>query len=198
MAKYGHRPYHWHEAIVNKLGGEIAADRFLAGELIVTIAENPKNGASRTVLASLLEEVGQPMKLQAYERFIARDKFKDDRKGELPISYLGGNFQDNFLDVVEENVEGATLKQRKLLKRSVDAPILSALDGEDKAKVALGHAFSYLKSADRNLWYIFYVADSKGVLWAVSAHWYGGGWDVSAYAVSDPLGWLRGYRVVSR
>jgi len=36
MSKYGHRPYNWHEAIANKLGGEEQADRFLRGELSVS------------------------------------------------------------------------------------------------------------------------------------------------------------------
>jgi len=33
MSKYGHRPHDWFEAIVNKLGGEEAGDKFLRGEL---------------------------------------------------------------------------------------------------------------------------------------------------------------------
>ena len=35
-SKYGHRPYNWFEGIVNKLGGEAQAERFLRGELVVT------------------------------------------------------------------------------------------------------------------------------------------------------------------
>jgi len=183
-------------AIVKKLGGEKGAMRFLAGELIVT--ENPKVGASRTIIAKLLEEVGQPVDLPAIERFVARQKFVVDQSGELPISYLGDNFRANFLDVVEENVKAAALKQRKLLKRLVDKPILSALGGEEKARVALAHVFDYLKTADRNLWFIFYVKDAKGVLWAVSAYWRGVGWSVGAFAVSDPDAWGDGSHVVSR
>ena len=34
-SKYGHRPHNWFEAIVNKLGGEVAAERFLRNELTV-------------------------------------------------------------------------------------------------------------------------------------------------------------------
>jgi hypothetical protein len=36
MSKYGHRSINWFEAIVNKLGGENAAERFLRGELAVS------------------------------------------------------------------------------------------------------------------------------------------------------------------
>lgn len=40
MSKYGHKPHNWFEAIVNKLGGEDAADRFLRGELVIKAAES--------------------------------------------------------------------------------------------------------------------------------------------------------------
>ena len=36
MSKYGHRPLNWFEAIVNKIGGEEQADRFLRGEIMVS------------------------------------------------------------------------------------------------------------------------------------------------------------------
>ena len=36
MSKYGHRPHNWFEAIVNKLGGEENANRFLRDELSVS------------------------------------------------------------------------------------------------------------------------------------------------------------------
>ena len=35
MSKYGHRTINWFEAIVNKLGGEEAAEQFLQGRLVV-------------------------------------------------------------------------------------------------------------------------------------------------------------------
>jgi hypothetical protein len=35
MSKYGHRTINWFEAIVNKLGGEDAAEKFLQGKLVV-------------------------------------------------------------------------------------------------------------------------------------------------------------------
>lgn len=36
MSKYGHKPHNWFEAIVNKLGGEEAAERFLRNEVTVS------------------------------------------------------------------------------------------------------------------------------------------------------------------
>lgn len=163
----------------------------------------PEDGPSRIILAGLLEEIGEPVELPVIPCFVAHEKFVVNRDGELPISGLGRNFQTNFLDVVEEPVPAATLKQRRLLKRSVDGPILAALGDADlakieKARVALAHVFSYLKTAARNRWYIFYVADAKGRVWAVDASWDGRGWGLEAYSVRDPNGWLAGGRVVSR
>ncbi len=195
------------EAVINKLGGEERVDQFLAGKLVVVgtpgILAKAKSGASRRVLANLLEEVGEPAKLPAVKRFVAREKFIVDCNGELPISFLGSNFQENFLDVVEENVRVAILKQRKLLKPSVDTPILAALGDPDlqkikKAKVALAHVFHFLKTADRSKWFVFYVADAKGNVWTVLARWFDVGWFVYANAVSYPYEWFAGIRVVSR
>lgn len=39
MSKYGHRPLHWFEAIVNKLGGEERAEAFLRGDLVLKPAD---------------------------------------------------------------------------------------------------------------------------------------------------------------
>lgn len=154
----------------------------------------------RKVLAGLLELTGEPTKVPANDEFVARDKFREDTRGELPIAWLGSNFKTNFLDVVEKKVKGATLKQRKLLSSSLDSPIISALGGEEKAEVSLSHVYDFLKTADRKVWYIFYVRDAKGILWAVSAGWDSGhdGWRIGADSVTDPDEWNAGSRVVSR
>jgi hypothetical protein len=199
--KYGEANLGQIEALLNKVGGMDGLQKVLSGEWIV--GEPAKvlkrtASASKKVLAGLLELYGEPVKVSAVERFVARDKFVIDRNGELPISWLGDNFKTNFLDVVEDNAKAATLKQRKLLKRSVDGPILSALGGVEKAKIALANVFDFLKTADRTKWFIFYVADAKGTVWAVSAYWDDHGWDVGALPVTDPGGWDGGPLVVSR
>lgn len=149
-----------------------------------------------TVEDELLETVGEPVELPACERFVSRDKFVVDRRGELPISYLGDNFKREFLGLVEENVPAVSAEQRKLRKRSVDAPIIAAHGGEEKVKIALAHVFEFLKTADHSRWFIFYVLNKNGKLWAVGAHWYGGGWFVRAYSVACPFEWYAGNHVV--
>lgn len=155
------------------------------------------------VLAGLLELTGEPVKMSVAGIFIARNEFKITRTGKVPISYFGDNFKNNFLDVVEQNVPTCVLKQRKLLKRSLDVPILAALGDKDlekieKARTALVHVFDYLKTADRSKYYLFYVADAKGIVWAVRAVWGDDGWRVGADSVSNPGGWRAGHHVVSR
>lgn len=199
--KYGEFNMGQAEALLNKIGGMNGMNKVLSGEWIVgepSKFAKAKAGASTKILEGLLELQGEPMKVPGIVNFVACDKFVVDRNGELPISYLGDNFRNNFLDVVEKVVKTATLKQRKLLKRSVDEPILSALGGTRKAQVALGNVFEFLKTADRSKVYIFYVADAKGVVWAVIAYWDDGGWDVGARSVADPDEWDAGRVVVSR
>lgn len=49
MSKYGHRPHNWFEAIVNMLGGEEAAEKFLRGELVVSYLEHVESAHTLTV-----------------------------------------------------------------------------------------------------------------------------------------------------
>lgn len=197
-------------ALVKKVGGVEKVRQVLRGELKLTTSPaaastvaRAKSSVSRRVLAGLLEEVVEPVHLPAIPRFVAREKFVVDRNGELPISGLGSNFETNFLDVEETGVPAIVLKQRRLRQRSVDTSILAALGDTDlakieKARIALAHVFGYLKTANCGLWYIFYVADAKGRVWAVHAYWYGGGWYVEAFSVSDPNEWFTDLHVVSR
>lgn len=185
-------------AVVKKLGGQTGVEKVLSGEWIVgepaKIAKRAA-AASKKVLTGLLELYGEAVSVPANDHFVARDKFVIDRNGELPISYLGDNFKSNFLGVTELNVKAVTLKQRKLLKRSVDGPILSALGGVEKATIKLANVFEFLKTADRSKWFIFYIADTN---WAVYAFWSDHGWDVEALSVTSPCEWFGGGLVVSR
>lgn len=153
---------------------------------------------ARKILDGLLELSGDLIEVAGAERFVASEKFVVDHSGELPISGLGDNFKANFLDKVEEKMKPARLKKRKLLKRSVDEPIIKVLGGEKKVEVMLTHVFTFLKTADRTKHYIFYVCDVNGVLWAVNASWNGYGWCVDAFSVSVPVKWDDGHVVVSR
>jgi len=185
-------------ALVKKVGGEDAVRRILRGELIVGEPKNVtalKRTTSQKVLAGLLELVGEPLKLGAVKSFKV-EKFRIDRNGELPISYIGDDLKTHVLKVLGSEIDAKpiTLKQRKLLKMSVDGPILDALGGHDKARISLAHAFEFLKTADKTKWYLFYI---EGTDWVLSAVWNVDGWNLEAYSVTSPLEWSGGAVVVS-
>lgn len=197
--KYGDLSFGQAEALMNKIGGMDGLRKVLSGEWIVGVPGGVPGGEPvAEATKNLLELDGQPVRVPASERFVARDKFRIDRDGELPISLIGEDFIAHFLDLVETDVAATTLKQCVLVEGTIDAPIFHALGGEENAKVPLAHVFAFLKVADRSKWYFFYVADSAGQLWAVDTYWRDGGWDIEAYSVTYPRGWRGGGRVVSR
>ena len=199
--KYGDLSADQTEALIDKVGGIDGLKKLLADEWVVgepaNFLKNGARGTSGEVVADLLEVVGQPVELPAAERFVARDKFVVDSAGELPLTYVGEDFTEKFLGVVEEGVTTARIQPYKLVKATIDGPIFSALGGEGGAKIALAHLFEFLKTADRSSWYFFYVVDAAGSLWAVDTYWRDGGWDLESYSVTYPRGWRGGGHVVS-
>jgi len=144
--------------------------------------------------ASHFETVGKPVKLSAISRFVARDSFKEGNDGEVPIYDLSHNFKENFLNVEENNVKATVVQQYELLKPDMyNAEVLSFLGEKDlnnikKSKVSLAHVFEFLKTARHHLaWFIFYVADAKGVVWSLYATWSTGdpGWCIGVLEVTN-------------
>lgn len=118
-------------------------------------------------------------------------------EGKNNIGWVGSTFKEKFYDTsfIVKEAEGL---QTKTLERSMnDREILAELKPQ---AVTLGDVLVFLSKANKSDWYIFYVNDTKGTLWAVSARWFSGygGWFVEAYSVGGPGGWSGGYRVVSR
>ena len=188
------------EALMDKIGGVDGVERLIAGTWIVSEPASPTAAGANTnqrIVAGLLRCIDDPIEVSAPRRFVARDAFVADRDGELPISLIGEDFTTHFLGLVEEDVGAATIRQRILIKGSIDRPIFDALGGPDGARIALAHVFAFLKGADRERWYFFYVADTTGNLWAVDTYWRDGGWDIEAYSVTYPRGWRGGGCVVS-
>jgi hypothetical protein len=205
MSKYGHRTGNWHEAIVNKLGGEDVADAFLRGEYeLIKIAQ-----AIETALLEFVDTVviwATPGKLVAKERFV----INTDRNAPVKINFLGRNFTAWFLSgdgKIEDTITEQTLYYHKLRQSSVDSPIIDELGGEAKAETTLSEMFcpmvhqrhgedGALLNNDRSN--IFYIRDQNGVLRAVGVSWDGDGWYVDAYSVDGLGGWRGGAQVFSR
>lgn len=120
---------------------------------------------------------------------------KTFKVGENNISYIGSNFKENLYDLEVKAVSAEGLQMKQLPRSMNDTEIIAEFG---PAPVTLGDVLAFLKEADRALWYIFHVKDSKGALWAVSADWDGDGWYVYAGPVTNPGSWYTGNRVVSR
>ena len=175
-------------ALVKTVGGSTVVRQILRGEVVVRVTKG------------LLEEFGPMTQTRAIANFVARNKFVVDVQGELPIWSMNASFRAYFLDVIELDVPFAMLKQNKLLKPAFNADILAALGDTtkiEKARVALAHVFSYLKTADHRFWFLFYVADAEGIIWAVHASWHVGGWEIHAFPNSNSGEWRENIYVIS-
>ncbi|MFH1225743.1 MAG: hypothetical protein V1684_00450 [bacterium] len=160
----------------------------------------------RKLVEPLLEFVGKVDIPAITEKFITKDHFVEDTSEEarVKISWLGDNFKSWFLEKEEEPIAAKNLQYWKLVKNSVDTPIIAELGGEAKAKTTLS-CLSYLLGKQRNgekgvlltngRANIFYICDITGALRAVNAYWSGDGWNGDAGSVEDPRSWGAGHQV---
>jgi len=153
----------------------------------------------------LLESLGT-VTVPATGRFIAREKFvlNSDRKALVKISYLGSNFSEWFLGKIEEPKPWMQLRYAKLLKYSVDRPVLAELG--NTAEITLAEVYALMEHQPNGengtlltngYTNIFYVRDVNGELRAVLVCWDGDGWGVFADSVVRPGEWSVGSRVFS-
>lgn len=201
--KYGNLTLGQIEAGINKIGGEDAFMRLLAGEINIV----PAKPADPKKLLELVTTVSVP----ACEKFVAKEHFKVDtsRKAKVKIAFLWDNFSKHFLPKTEEGVLAGEIKVHKLLQSSLDAPIMTELGDPTAYSTTLADMWVMLEKQPNGekgallingYANIFYIHDTEGNLWAVSARWYAahGGWNVGAVSVGYPRRWFDGTRVLSR
>jgi hypothetical protein len=84
------------------------------------------------------------------------------------------------------------LRQFELVEPARDQVILAKLGGENLAKLTLGQFWEFLKLglADERFWYIAYIEDREGMVWAISAHWDADGIRIGATTTEDPDEWV--------
>lgn len=126
-------------------------------------------------------------KLHAKDEFVV---------GKNNIAWVSSNFKEHLYDL-GFTPSTFNLARRTLEKSMNDTEILSSLKPEAVLLGDVLYALFYLEHDD---WYLFYVNDRKGTLWAVSAYWNqgDGGWSVGADSVEDPSWWYDGRQVLSR
>ncbi len=198
--KYGNLTLGQIEAGINKIGGEDAFMRLLAGDLHVVVAKpsEPKK----------LLELVTTTSVAGVEGFKAADYFTvDTKKAAVRIAWIGHNFSTNFLGLFEGICDASDIKAHKLLEHSLDTPIITVL--AEKCEIKLGQFFALLSKQGKGevgplltsgYANIVYIRDVNGILWAVYARWGsdGGGWGVEANSIEDPRRWGGGDQVLSR
>ncbi len=200
IAKSG-RPGEW---VQNHLIGSGALSDLLAVDDLAGMNRDGRRlflGLSMLNLP-LLEEIGTVTIPATTKPFVAREKFVVNLGEGAPvkISFLGGNFQDWFLGKTENSMEAIMLRYAKLTKPSPDSPILTELG--EKAKTTLSQIYALMAGQPNgeegvlltNGWANIFYVDGR----AVRVNWYGHGWLVHAYLVTDPGRWHDEYRVFSR
>jgi len=154
----------------------------------------------------LLKPLGTVLVPATEEKFVAREKFVVDteRRAPVKISYQGSNFSEWFLGKIEEPKPETQLRYAKLLKYSVDRPILTELgDAQETSLAEIFHLMSGQPNGESGVLLtsgytnIFYVRDINGELRAVDVHWDGDGWIVIADSVANPGEWHGGNRIFS-
>lgn len=173
----------------------------LLGRAEITIVEKKPN--------SLLDFLGEVSIPATTAKFVTKNNFKLKKDGGI-CSYLGDNLKEWFLSgkgKIENPIGEQALRYGKLLRESVDIPIITELGGEEKSETTLAELY-YLMEQQKNgedgvllnndYANIFYIRDSAGVLRAVNAYWYDDGWYARARPVEHPYGWRVGYQVFSR
>lgn len=154
-----------------------------------------KTGMRLVAAPHLLRQI-RTVPVSGYEKFIAKDLFTKDNP-QVKFWYFGDNFTNYFLPKVEGPCVPETLAVHKLKQTSPDDPIRQELG--DRQEITLGQFYRFLGTQDSG-WYIAYIRDAKGDLWAVNADWYSDyvRWSVNADSVADPYRWNEGSQVLSR
>jgi len=153
-----------------------------------------KTGMRLVVARRLLRQV-RTVPVSGYEKFVAKDHFTKDNL-QVKFWYFGDNFTNHFLPKVEGPCAPETLAVYKLEQASLDDPIRQELG--DRQEITLGQFYQFLGTQDSG-WFVAYIRDARGNLWAVDARWDSGyGWDVNANSVTNPHRWPAARRVVSR
>lgn len=159
-------------------------------------------------VGGLITHLGTITTSATTEKFVAREKFT---KGSEEVNFwgFGSNFEQWFLDKVEEPIDQQELRYGKLEKNSVNGPIIKELGGEVKAETTLSEMFSCFKKQPKGedgvlltngYANIFYIRDASGVLRVVLAYWdaAAASWVFDADSVGYPNVWRAGYRIFSR
>lgn len=171
-------------------------------------------GRARVVIESILTFVSfvkvaaQPVVVTSMEYF-----------KEAGVSWIGGNFEAQFLGLEVPAVGEAELKLDKLEEwwpvkdlvleewGSVDNLVITELGGEGKAEIWVSQFRTFLKcNCENSKKFMFFLRGKDGKLWVVDAGWISVkvdhddircGWDIEAHPIRHPDGRPAGRHVLS-
>jgi hypothetical protein len=137
--------------------------------------------------------------IPAAKEFVVHDHFVVDTSlsAKLRVCNINLHFQTVFALKIERDVGEGSVIISKIIKQVCEEDILAEI-GADKAELALAHVYHFLKGAEHQHFWVFYVRDSSDVLCSVSALWCEDGWSIESRPVFQVKMWDIGHRVVSR
>jgi hypothetical protein len=161
------------------------------------ILQGPTDPQTQQPIPSKLlgELVGSMTPVKTVERFAVADHFRTGEVKGVRIAFVSDNFREKFGKKVEQNTPPGQIHVYRLIKDSLDAPIITVLG--DKHELTLAELWQLVADQGQGekgplltdgYANICYVRADQGVLWAVDAFWDGGGWGFSAGSVGAPAG----------
>ncbi|MFA6081855.1 MAG: hypothetical protein WC773_00355 [Patescibacteria group bacterium] len=145
--------------------------------------------------SKLLEDVGT-YGVDVVTEFDAETELVEGKHG---ISWASEEFKKFIAGKIETNVPAARLRVSKLLRQSVDGPIIAELGGEATVETFLAWLSQLLGKLPHGR-YLFYVKDAQGRLWVVHCLWYSSysGWCLNVDSVAKLFQWTVGNQFLSR
>lgn len=132
----------------------------------------------------------------AVERFAAAEAFGEGNSTGLKF-WVSKEFKENFFGKIELDIPVGKLNIHEFMINSLmDESIRKEL-GAEHEETKLAHFYELLKG--KSGWFLAYIKDVNGNLWAVDAIWKVGRreWDVYASSVTRSREWVAGRQVVS-
>jgi hypothetical protein len=193
MSKYGHRTINWFEAIVNKLGGEEAAERFLRDELAISEIKRAWHEEDGVIYFDVTSDG------TTGEQWIARLKEKGYRVGDYASQVLRSS---DFVPTTGVTTRIGVIKGEFFADdKRITKLIRAEADGRDfqkpHAEVACLIREKFTDEEIKAMGLTWIVAmhepikDADGHPFLLSASRFGGGWWLRAYWGSPDFGWGR-------
>jgi len=153
--------------------------------------------------SELIAYLGSSILPATTEKFVVKKKFVVDKseKAKVKISGLDSHFHNWFLYKIEKPKPETTLHRSRLLKSSVDSPIIAELGGKKVVRATLQEIYQKMEQQpngeegdldiDGNT-NIFYIPEDgsnpEETLRAVGVCWCDDGWLVKAFSVEYRAG----------